>query len=105
AKTQEDAAVIRRGLAIAAIEGARMDYRDTIVSLVLLRHGGERAGIKVDPLFREIQREEFIVPEIKPHFENARTHSASHIAATIRAFGPPEWIAELQNSSTQSQKK
>lgn len=93
----DDVSWIRRGLAIAAIEGARMDYRDSIVSLVLLRHGGERAGIKVDPLFREIQHEEFIAPEIKPYFENARTHSVTNVAATIRAFGPKEWVAELNS--------
>jgi cyclase len=94
-RSADDVALIRRGLAIAAIEGARIDYRDTIVSLVLLRRGGERAGIKVDPLFREIQQGEFMAPENKPHFENARTHKPSDVAATIRAFGPPTWIAEF----------
>jgi glyoxylase-like metal-dependent hydrolase (beta-lactamase superfamily II) len=89
--SEQDVDLVRRGLAICAIEGGRMDYRDTIVSLVLLRHGGQRAGIQVDRLFREIQREEFIAPENKLYFENARTHSDGAVAATIRAYGPPAW--------------
>jgi hypothetical protein len=92
-KTDQDVAIVRRALAIAAIEGGRRDYRDTIVSLVLLRYGAEQAGIRIDPLFREIQSEEFMAPENRSYFENARTHSPSAIASTIRAFGPEEWKA------------
>jgi hypothetical protein len=91
----EDIDWVRRGLAIAAIEGGRMDYRDTITSLVLLRHGAERLGIAVDPLFRQIQQPEYLAPENKPLFENARTHSADNVAVTVRAFGPKIWVAEL----------
>jgi hypothetical protein len=95
-RSADDVPAVRRALAIAAIEGGRVDYRDTIVSLVLLRHGAEQAGIGVDPLFREIQREEFLAPENRGIFENARTHAPSDIAVTVRAFGPPEWIERLK---------
>ena len=94
-RSADDVDWLRRGLAIAAIEGGRMDYRDTISSLVLLRHGAERVGITVDPLFRQIQQAEYIAPENKPLFENARSHKPHDIAATVRAFGPPEWINDL----------
>src|SRR5262245_53080559 len=43
--TPADDQWLRRGLAIAAVEGARSDFRDTIVSLVILRWGAERAQI------------------------------------------------------------
>jgi glyoxylase-like metal-dependent hydrolase (beta-lactamase superfamily II) len=93
-RSPHDVALVRRGLAIAAIEGGRRDYRDTIVSLVLLRHGAERAGLQVDPLFREIQGTEFLAPENRAYFENARTHAAEDVAVTVRAFGPPGWTRE-----------
>lgn len=94
-QNESDIHWLRRGLAIAAIEGGRVDYRDTIVSLVLLRHGADRLDIPFDPLYREIQQPEFIAPENKLLFENARTQVAEDVAATVRAFGPREWIAEL----------
>jgi cyclase len=85
---------LRRGLAVAAIEGGRRDYRDTIVSLVLLRHAAERVDIDFDPLFRQIQAAEFIAPENKLLFENARTHAAADVALTVRRYGPPSWTAD-----------
>jgi cyclase len=87
----KDVEWVRRALAIAAIEGGRADYRDTIASLVLLRHGAERTGLYVDPLFRQIQEPEFLSPENKPMFESARTLSADEIAKTVASFGPPAW--------------
>ncbi len=98
-QSTDDIHWLRRGLAIAAIEGGRMDYRDTIVSLVLLRHGAERLKIDFDPLFRQIQTAEFIAPENKLLFENARTHAAKDVVYTVRAFGPSKWVAELSESS------
>lgn len=85
---------LRRGLAIAAIEGGRRDYRDTITSLVLLRHGAERSGIQADPLFKQIQQPEYLAPENKPLFENARTHQPHDVITTVQAFGPAEWAAK-----------
>ena len=81
----DDAAALRRGLAIAAVEGGRCDPRDTIVSLVLLRHGAQRAGIDWTPFFRDIQ--DCVPTENRPLFETARTQSDADVAATVRAFG------------------
>lgn len=100
--TPEDTEWVRRALAVAAIEGGRSDYRDTIVSLVLLRYGAEQAKIDVDRLFQEIQAPEYVAPENKPLFENARTHSPRDIAATVEAFGPPDWVEKLPADTSDS---
>jgi cyclase len=81
--------MLRRALAIAAIEGGRDDYRDTIVSLVLLRFAAEKHSAGVDKYFRQIQ--EHVATENRPLFENARTHSPEEIVITVEAFGPPGW--------------
>jgi hypothetical protein len=90
AASANDVAVVRRGLAVAAIEGGRRDYRDTIVSLVLLRAGGEQMGMNVDPLFREIQHEEFMAPENRSYFESARTHMAADVERIVRTYRPKD---------------
>lgn len=95
-QSADDVQWLRRGLAIATVEGGRRDYRDSIVSLVLLRHGAERADISCDPLFRQIQGPEYSAPENKPLFENARTHAALDVAQTVLTYGPQDWVAEVQ---------
>jgi hypothetical protein len=94
-QSADDVEWVRRGLAIAAIEGGRRDFRDTTISLVLLRHGAERVKMPFDGLFRQIQAGEYISPENKPLFENARTHGATDVVNAVRKFGPVEWVAEL----------
>jgi hypothetical protein len=85
---------LRRGLAIAAIEGGRVDYRDTIVSLVLLRYASERAGIDPRPEFDEAMN---LAEECATEsFENARDHDDSDVEYTVSAFGPPDWAAEVK---------
>jgi glyoxylase-like metal-dependent hydrolase (beta-lactamase superfamily II) len=98
-RSADDVEWMRRGLAIAAVEGGRRDYRDTIVSLVLLRYAAERVEIACDPLLRQIQGGEYSAPENKPLFENARTHAASDVAATVLAFGPQDWVDEVNRRS------
>lgn len=88
-KSTEDMPKVRRGLAIAAIEGGRDSYSDTLDSLVVLRHGSERAGIGADPLFQEIQKGEFLAPENKPLFEEARTLAVSQVAQRVAVLGVP----------------
>ena len=87
----KDVEWVRRAIAIAAIEGGRADYRETIISLVLLRHGADRSGFSIDPLFKQIQEPEFLPPENRPMFENARTLSSDDIEKIAMAFGPPTW--------------
>lgn len=86
---EDSALLLRRGLAVAAIEGGRIDYRDTIVSLVLLRYGAELQKIDIQPYFSQIQ--EWVASETRPLFENARTHKQSDVLYTVKSSGPPEW--------------
>ena len=91
-ETANDVTWLRRGLAVAAIEGGRRNYEDTAVALALLRHASERAGIDADSLFGQIQHTEFIPPENKLLFENIRTQADADVAAIARDFGPTNWL-------------
>ncbi len=76
--TPADGHWLRRGLAIAALEGARSDFRDTIVSLILLRWGAERAQIDTRSYFIEIIA---IAPrEARDVFRNAKSHHRAAMA-------------------------
>jgi len=97
-RSANDVEWLRRGLAIAAIEGGRMDYRDTIVSLVLLRYAAERVEMPFEPLYRQIQEPEYSAPEIKPLFENARTHASKDVLYTVRSYGPKDWVDEVSQN-------
>jgi glyoxylase-like metal-dependent hydrolase (beta-lactamase superfamily II) len=79
---------VRRGLAIAAIEGGRSDYQETVISLALLRHGAQRGGVEVDGLFRQIQEPEFLSPENKPLFESVRVLAAGPLNDLAVKHGP-----------------
>ena len=87
----KDVEWVRRAIAVAAIEGGRADYRQTIISLVLLRHGADRTELAIEPFFKQIQEPEFLAPENRPMFENARTLSGNEIQKIATAFGPPNW--------------
>jgi hypothetical protein len=93
-QSKRDAHWLQRGLAIAAVEGGRVDYRDSIVSLVILRYRAERAGIKTRAFFQEAIRR--ASPECRAIFRNARDHSKGNVEYTIREMGPPEWALELE---------
>ncbi len=87
---RDDVPWLRRGLAMAAIENGRgADYRDLIVSLVILRHGAERVGIKTRKHFNEAIK--MAEPEVRDILRNARDHRESDVKLTIREFGPPQW--------------
>jgi hypothetical protein len=94
-KSKRDTVWLRRGLAIAAIEGGRVDYRDTIVSLVILRYGAERAGIETGLFFDEALP--MVSPRSRGIFNNARDHHASDVRYTVITMGPPDWAAELES--------
>jgi hypothetical protein len=88
-ETRHDVVWLRRGLAVAAIENGHGDYRDTIVSLVILRFAVERVDIKPRKHFNDAIR----IAETGVHktLKNARDHRDSDVKSTIRAFGPPQW--------------
>ncbi len=91
----DDVNWFRLGLAAASIEGGRWDFRDLIVSLVILRFAAERVGIEAVPFFDEII--EMSNPTTHSIFNNARNHSTGDIEATVKAFGPEDWAAKLNN--------
>jgi hypothetical protein len=95
-RSAADVEWLRRGLAVAAVEGGRVDYRDTIVSLVLLRHAAERAGIDPRPHFDEaIALADASAAGI---FENARDHDRDNVLYTVAGFGPHDWAAEVKRA-------
>ena len=84
-----DTRLLEFGLALAAIEGARSDYRDLIVSLVLLRYAAERSGIEAKSFFDKLHSD-----KISSVLKNARDHSNSDVLHTVRTFGPHEWFKD-----------
>ena len=85
--TVEDSNWLRLGLAIASIENGRLDFRDSIVSLVILRYAAKRVGINPSSYFNDIIK-------ISPRegiFINARDHSSWGVRGIVNAFGPEEW--------------
>jgi hypothetical protein len=93
-QSKQDVDWVQRGFTIATVEGGRVDYRDSIVSLVILRYGAERAGIKTRPFFEEAIR--IASPEGRGIFRNARDHSKGDVQYIICKAGPPEWAGELE---------
>jgi hypothetical protein len=98
-RSKKDTGWLRRGLAIAALEGGRVDYRDTIVSLVILRYGAERVGIDARPFFDEAIT--IASPRSRGIFTNARNHRRSDVAYTVKEMGPPDWADELKAAERQ----
>lgn len=97
----DDVEWLRRGLTVAVIEGGRIDYRDTIVSLVILRHAAERAGIDPRGYFDEAIK--FADSATRPILRNARDHSHADVLYTVRAFGPRDWAAEVRRANPDEQ--
>lgn len=91
--TKDDVGHLKLGLAAAAIEGGRWDYRDLIVSLVILRFAAERVGIDHVPFFNEAIKTVSMETN-EAIFTNARDHSPENVEYTIRSFGPKDWISE-----------
>jgi len=79
---------LQRGLAIACLENAEDDYRDSIVSLVILRAAAEQVGLDTRPAFTAAMAE--CDPQFVSTLQNARDHRPSDVRATLRAFGPPQ---------------
>jgi hypothetical protein len=82
---------ILRALAAVAIENAALDYRDTVVTLVILRFASDVAGLDFAALTDAIP--ELQGDALDPHIENAITHSLDDVRFIILSFAPPH----LQN--------
>jgi hypothetical protein len=90
--TSRDAIWLRRALAIAAIEDSRYDYRDLIVSLVIVRAASEQVGLDPIPLFDWCL--DTLKPTSRDTFTNARDHADSDVCDILKHFGPPELQAQ-----------
>ncbi len=86
---ESDPKWVRRALAVAEIEGGRVDYRDSVVSLVLLRYGAERVGIDPRPLFDTALLSS--PSDFTKLLKNARDHASADVQMTVREFGPGDW--------------
>src|SRR5574341_932475 len=88
----EDQQWLEFGIASALMEGGRIDYRDTIISLVLLRFVAETHDIDTKSVF-----DTFIssAPEnMRSLLTNVKTHLPSDVHMTVQDFGAPEWVSE-----------
>jgi hypothetical protein len=96
-KAASDHKWLEIGIAAAMIDGARTDYRDLIVSMVLLRFAAELHGIDPKPFFDQaIQNaDETMMPILK----NVRDHSQKDVRYTVRSFGDPEWVSQSFGTS------
>lgn len=91
-KSQGDSKWLEVGLAASRIDGARTDFRDLIVSLVILRYSAEKHGIESKPYFDiTIENSD---EKLKPILINVRDHKESDIQFTIQNFGWQELIEE-----------
>jgi hypothetical protein len=76
---------LRRALARGDVSGPEDDLRDVVVTLVLLRHAAERAGLDAVTILGEAAH--LASAATRPAFENARDHSPEDVLYTARAFG------------------
>ena len=85
-KTSDDQRSFNRGLAVAAILDGRCDYRDMIVSLVILRAAADSAGLDSGTSFDAAL--DWSSSQVHSVLRNAKNHSQPDIESTIAAFGP-----------------
>ena len=91
-QSEQDSRWLQIGIAAAMIDGGRGDYRDLIVSLVLLRFAAELHEIDTKPFFNDaIQNAD---EKMKSILINARDHKESDIHFTVQNSGNPDWVAE-----------
>ena len=81
-----------RGLATASMIDANCDYRDLVVSLVVLRSFAIDAGLDTDRKFD--QAIEWSTDRMYDILTNARNHARESIDQTMAAFGPSPWTLD-----------
>ena len=74
---------VRRGIVAAAIEDQGLDYRDLIVSLIVLRWAAERVGL-----------------DARPEFESLAPIASDRTSALIRGI-PPRSASEVEDTVKQ----
>ncbi len=86
-KSNYDVKWLRYGLAIALIENAQYDFRELIISLIILRYATEKNNIKTISYFEEFIK--LANNNLKDIFINVRGHSKEDIILTVKEFGSP----------------
>jgi hypothetical protein len=90
--SKDDERWFQIGIVSALLDGGRSDFRDLVISLVLLRFVAERRGIDIESVFNTF------IPSADENtrglLENVRDHPESSIHMTVQDFGPPEWVVE-----------
>lgn len=94
---EKDPIWLRRGLAIACLENGSFDFRDSIVSLVILRSAAEQSGI--DPIQYFDDALGTCEKEFVHVIENARDHKPKDVRDILREFGPPALKPKRRNRS------
>ena len=87
--TREDIGWLWAGLVIASVENGRVDSRDTLASLVILRFAAKRVGINPNPYFDEIIK--ISPPPGRERLISGRDHPSWDAKGIINYFGPEEW--------------
>jgi hypothetical protein len=91
-QSQGDTKWLEIGLVASFIDGARADFRDLIISAVLLRFTAEIHEIDTVPFFNNaIQNSD---DKLKPILENARDHSEPDVHSIVQSFGWPALIID-----------
>jgi len=85
-RTAEREQWLNRGLAVASMIDANCDYRDLIVSLVILRSLAMDAGMNTDAAFDAAIG--WSTDRMHDILMNARNHADSDIRITLASFGP-----------------
>jgi hypothetical protein len=84
---------IMRGLAAIAIENASVDYRDTAVTLIILRFASDLAGLDFAALVNAIP--ELQSEALYDHIQNAVTYNGDNLRFIIESFAPPHLRDQL----------
>lgn len=86
-----------RGLAVASMIDANCDFRDLIVSLVVLRAFAIDAGLDTDQMFDQAIL--WSTDRMIGILTNARNHARENIDQTMATFGPLPWtLAQSDNN-------
>jgi signal transduction histidine kinase len=96
-KSMRDCDLVRLGFILEVVEGGRYDFRDTIVSLILLRYSSEKAGINISLIIDGIINNfaQNLTRLTQDILENVRKHSDADVVYTIKEMGPPDWKTAL----------
>ena len=94
----KDARWLISALRIACVENAMFDFRDSIVSLVIVRAAAESVSIDPVPHFAEALSQ--CDTEMAATLTNARDHRPNDVRDILREFGPSELKPERQRKTS-----